>query len=99
MVPRSAIEGVDDDRPLVLRTRARTALAADDGPRTGGAGPRGPGYGQAPLWRDEARVADAPRPDGIGRARSGLLHPATARRRGRRRSLGGQYGPRVAPPP
>ena len=66
---------------------ARAALAADDGPRDRGDRRRRPRRGAAPVRGDEARVADAARPDGGRRARPRLLHPAAPRRRGRRRGL------------
>ncbi len=85
--PTFTIGGGDDDRPLVLRARARAALAPDDGPRGRGARRGRHRAGAAPVRRDEARVADAARPDGLGRARPRLVHPAAARRRRRRRSV------------
>ncbi len=62
--PPPIIEGGNDDRPLVLRGGARAALAADDGPRDRGDRRGRPRRGAPPVRRDEARVADAPRPDG-----------------------------------
>ena len=60
------------------------ALAPDDGPRDRGDRRRRPRRGAAAVRGDEARVADAARPDGLRRARPRLVHPAAPRRRGRR---------------
>src|SRR6478735_5850997 len=87
------------ERQVVRPNRARRALTTDDGPRH-----RGDRRGRSrPRTRavrgDEARVADAPRPDGRVDPRADLVRAGQARRRGRRRGVGADGRAGLAPTP
>ena len=74
-------------------------VAADDGPRDRGDRGGRPRGRQAPLRRDEARVADAARPDGRVDPRPHHLRAGQAGRRGRRRGVGGELRAGLEAPP
>src|SRR4051812_29596705 len=98
-VIRAGMRASSHEREVVQPRRARTALQTDDGPRHRSDRRGRPRRRPRTVRVDEARVADAARPDGRIGARADLVRAGAARRRGRRAGVGADDGAGLEAPP